>query len=308
MEAVDRETARLMRLASYASVLVALFLIVLKLGAWWLSGSVSLLTTLVDSLLDGGASVLSLLAIRHALTPADDEHRHGHGKVEGLSALAQSAFVAGSGIFLALQAVERILSPQALKATEAGIWVMVVSIITTFALTRFQLYVVKKTGSLAVEADALHYVGDLLMNVLVIVALVLVAMTGEAMIDGIIALLLSGFVLFYAFRILRKALDMLMDRELPDDERLAIEQDILGHDAVHGVHDLRTRQSGPDRVVQCHIELDGKLSLQETYDIMLSIERLVRERHRVIDMIIFPEPENLKTKWGSRAVPRNDGT
>ena len=154
------ETARLMRLATYASVSSAVSVIVLKLVAWVLTDSISLLSTLIDSILDAVASLVSLLAVRTALTPADREHRFGHGKAEPLAALGQSLLIVGSAIFLTIEAVERLLAPRPLEHVDLGIGVMIFAIVVTFALTRFQLYVVRKTGSIAIQADSLHYVGD----------------------------------------------------------------------------------------------------------------------------------------------------
>ena len=153
-------------------------LIVVKLGAWWLTDSVSLLSSLVDSLLDVAASLVTLLAVRQALVPADREHRFGHGKAEPLAALVQSGLITGSAILVAIEAIQRLIQPEAVPHGTIGIAVMAVSILLTFALTRFQRYVVQRTGSSAIAADSLHYMSDLLMNGAVIVALVLVSQFG----------------------------------------------------------------------------------------------------------------------------------
>ena len=171
---VSDSVARLMRLATYASVATALTLIAVKLVAWVLTDSVSLLSSLIDSVLDAVASIVNLLAVRHALIPPDREHRFGHGKAEPLAALAQATFISGSAVFLVFEASHRFFSPEPLEHMELGIWVMLFSIAVTFALTRFQSHVVRKTGSLAIHADSLHYLGDLLVNAAVIVALLLV--------------------------------------------------------------------------------------------------------------------------------------
>lgn len=305
----DLRKRQLVTRASYASVAVAFLLIVLKLISWWYSGSISLLATLADSVFDAAASILNLLAIRLALSPADDEHRHGHGKVEGLAALAQAAFVAGFSLFLFLQSLDRFVSPTKIEATGLGVAVMIISIATTYALTRYQLRVVKQTASLVVEADALHYLSDMGMNLLVILALLLVDFTGFIEIDGFMGMILSCFVFYCAGRIAKKAFDILLDRELPDEEREAICKEILANAAVKGLHDLRTRQSGPDKVIQFHLEMDGSLSLYETYSVVVKIEKEIREKYGVVDVTIFPEPDNIEIKKGSRqgeeaALPR----
>ena len=161
----SQESARLMRLATYASVSVASVLIVAKVIAWVMTDSMSLLSTLVDSFLDVLASLVNLYAVKHALEPADAEHRFGHGKAEPLAGLAQAAFIGGSSVFLLLQATERMINPRPIANLETGIGVMGFAIVLTLALVIFQRYVVKKTGSVAISADSLHYQSDLLVNV-----------------------------------------------------------------------------------------------------------------------------------------------
>jgi ferrous-iron efflux pump FieF len=213
------ENGRLMRLATYASVSVACLLIALKTGAWIATESIAMLSTLVDSLLDALASIVNLVAVRHALTPADQEHRFGHGKAEALSAMAQSAFIAGSSVLLLFQAGERFIHPRPLAAPETGIWVMAVSIVLTVALVAFQIWVVRRTKSVAVAADSLHYRGDILVNIAVIAALVLGSWFGLLYADPIFGTAIAIYILYNAWLIVREALDMLMDRELPDEER-----------------------------------------------------------------------------------------
>ncbi|WP_218044251.1 cation diffusion facilitator family transporter [Kiloniella majae] len=289
-------TAQLMQRAGYAAVTAALILIAAKLSAWAYTGSVSVLTTLVDSLLDAGASLLNLLAIRHALTPADNEHRFGHGKAEGLAALAQAAFISGSAIFLMLQAGERFSSPHVVENSSVGIGVMIFSILTTFVLTRYQHYVVRETGSVAIQADALHYVGDMVVNGVVILALVLGFYFDLPWIDPVFALVISLYILTYAWGVLKKALDMLMDRELDDEERAKIEGLILAHEEVLGVHDIRTRISGPDLFIQFHMELDGAISLAQSYDIAEEVDREICQIYPHAEIIVLQEPYGIEVQ------------
>ncbi|MFD2206279.1 cation diffusion facilitator family transporter [Kiloniella antarctica] len=298
-------TAQLMKRAAYAAVLTALILIAAKLSAWAYTGSVSILTTLVDSLLDAGASLLNLLAISHALTPADEEHRFGHGKAEGLAALAQSAFITGSAIFLILEAGQRLADPHQTKNTSIGVGVMVFSICMTFALTRYQNYVVKQTGSVAIEADALHYFGDIVVNLSVIVSLLIGHYLELPWVDPIFALAISFYILTYAWSILKKALDMLMDRELPDDERIKIESLIVNHAEVLGVHDLRTRISGPDLFIQFHLELDGHISLSQSYAIAEEVDDEICTLYPHAEIIVLQEPYGIEVRNVVRREKRN---
>ncbi len=192
-----------MRLATYASVATAATLIGVKLAAWIYTDSVSLLSTLIDSLLDAIASLINLIAVRHALSPPDREHRFGHGKAEPLAALAQATFISGSAVFLVFEASHRLFNPEPLEHMSLGIWVMIFAIAVTFVLTRFQAYVVRRTNSLAIKADSLHYVGDILINAAVIVALLLVSEFGWLWADATFGLAIAGFILVTAWRIER---------------------------------------------------------------------------------------------------------
>ena len=186
---------RLMRGATYASVSVALALIAAKLAAWAITDSVAMLSSLIDSLLDALASIVNLVAVRHALQPADREHRFGHGKAEALAGLGQSTFIAGSAVFLLFEAIPRLPRPVAVENGTVGIAVMVLAIVVTLALVLFQIYVVRVTGSQAIAADSLHYRSDLLLNLSVIVALVLSAGLGWHMADPLFAIGIAFFVL-----------------------------------------------------------------------------------------------------------------
>ena len=240
----QQETARLLRLATYASTSVALLLIAAKLAAWGASGSVSLLATLIDSVLDALASIINLVAVRHALTPADREHRFGHGKAEALAGLSQSLFIAGSAGFLLFEAVDHIINPVAVKSVELGIMVMIISIVATVLLLGFQQYVIRKTNSTAIRADALHYKTDLMVNSSVIVALLL-ASVGWPGFDGLFAAVIGIYILYSAREIIITSYDHLMDRELPDEDREKIKALVLEHPSARGLHDLRSRHSEP---------------------------------------------------------------
>lgn len=278
-----------MRLATYASVATAGVLILVKLIAWTLTDSLSLLATLIDSLLDVAASLVNLVAVRRALLPPDREHRFGHGKAEPLAALGQSAFIAGSAIFLVIQAAQRISRPTPVLHGEIGIAVMGFSIVATLVLVLFQRYVISKTSSLAIRADSLHYVGDILVNAAVILALVLVSQFGWTFIDPLFAMAIAAYILFNAWLIARGALDMLMDRELPEEERQRIRKVILENQDVLGMHDLRTRASGPQTFIQCHIEMDGALSLHHAHSIADRVENQLREAFPGAEVIIHQD-------------------
>ena len=290
-----------MRLATYASVTTACVLIVVKLVAFAYTDSVSLLSSLIDSLLDAAASLVNLFAVRQALTPPDREHRFGHGKAEPLAALGQAAFITGSALFLIIEAGHRFIEQPTIERGEIGIAVMVFSIVVTFVLTRYQAYVVRKTGSLAIHADSLHYMGDLLVNGAVIVALVLVTQLGWWMADPIFGIAIAAYIVHNAWKIARGALDMLMDRELPDSERDRIMEIAQRHPEVRAMHDLRTRASGPTVFIQLHIELDGGMDLVRAHNIADAVEDDLRAAYPGAEVIIHQDPHGIDEEQASFA-------
>jgi ferrous-iron efflux pump FieF len=281
---------RLMRWATYASVSTALFLIITKLIAWFVTDSVSILATLIDSSLDMLASIVNLIAVRHALQPADKEHRFGHGKAEALAGMGQSMFIAGSAGVLLLQALERFFNPKEVMTNiDTGLAVMVFSMLMTLLLITFQNYVIKHTDSTAIKADALHYKTDLWVNGSVIFAL-LSAFYGYAYFDAFIALGIAIFVLYSAWEIVKESIDLLMDHELPNQQRNEIIAVITSNLGVIGYHDLRTRRSGTMVFIQFHLELDATLSLLEAHTIAEGVEEQLNELFQHVEVIIHEDP------------------
>jgi len=282
-----------MRAATYASVSVASVLILAKTGAWLFTESVSLLSSLVDSLLDVGASIINLLAVRHALQPADREHRFGHGKAEPLAGLAQSAFIAGSGIFLLLESADRLINPMPVENGAIGIAVMILAMVLTLGLVLFQRYVVKKTNSVAIAADSLHYRVDILVNAAVIVSLVLSSYQGWLLADPLFAIAIVAYMAWGSLSIARESINSLMDRELPDEDRIKIRDIAMGHPEVLDVHDMRTRTAGPDTFIQLHLELPGHLPLEEAHRISDEVMYQVEEAFPNAEVLIHQDPEGV---------------
>lgn len=286
------DAARLMRLATYASITVAITLVLAKTIAWAMTDSVVLLATLIDSTLDGLASLITLFAVRHAITPADKEHRFGHGKAEALAGLGQSAFIAGSAGFLLLESGRRLLDPVPLQSYGAGLVVMMFSIAATLALMTFQRHVIRKTNSTAIKADALHYRTDFMVNISVIVALVL-AVEGWGGFDAVFAIGIAIYILYSSWGIVQQSLDDLMDRELPGEEREAIEQIALAHAQVRGLHDLRSRRSGIATFIQLHLELDDDLTLLQGHVISDEVEMQLQTSYPSAEIIIHVDPASV---------------
>ena len=281
--------ARLLRQATAAALATALLLALAKAIAWWLSGSVSLLAGLTDSLLDGAASLLNLIAVHYALRPADEDHRYGHGKAEALAGLAQALFVGASAVLVALQAIERLQHPQPLGAQALGIAVMLLSLGMTMALLLFQRHVIRLTGSTAIRADSLHYRSDLLLNSGILLALVLAAY-GWQRLDALFGLAIAVYILWSAISIVREAVAVLMDEALPVDVNERMHALACAVPGVLGAHDLRTRISGTRWFVQLHLELPGELSLSEAHRRCEAVELAIREAYPRAEVLVHADP------------------
>ncbi|MFP4002516.1 MAG: cation diffusion facilitator family transporter [Alphaproteobacteria bacterium] len=293
--------ARLMRRATVAAVAVSGSLILVKGAAWIATGSVAMLASLVDSLLDAVASTVNLIAVRHALEPPDAEHRFGHGKAEPLAGLAQSAVIVISALFLLRESFLKFIDPEPVTAGGVGIAVIVLSIVASLALVAYQRHVIGRTRSVAIEADSIHYQGDLLMNLGVIVALGLSSFGGLPLADPVFGVFIALFIAAQAWRILRRSYDQLMDREFPDEERARVEAVLNAHPEVVGVFDLRTRISGVQRFIQANLEFPPHMTLAQVHDVTDEVEDTIRAAFPGAEVVIHPEPEGHNVR---RAVSR----
>ncbi|MDA8654005.1 cation diffusion facilitator family transporter [Alphaproteobacteria bacterium] len=283
--------SRQIQLASSLAVIVALSLIGLKTYAWLATGSIALLGSLFDSVLDFSISFINFFVVRHALTPADDEHRFGHGKAEALAALAQALVISVSAILLIMQSVDRFFNPQPISHGVIGIVVIVIAIVATLGLVFFQRKVAKSTGSLAISADSAHYEADLYMNLAVILSLVLTIYADFALADPILGGVVALMLLMSAREILAKSSKQLMDHEANDETRGNIEAIIGAHPEVRSFHDLRTRHSGTQLFIQAHIELDGEMSLFRAHEIAEEVEAALLMQYPGADVILHQDPE-----------------
>ncbi|MCC4307746.1 cation diffusion facilitator family transporter [Alcanivorax marinus] len=285
----EHQARRLLTLAASASVATALILIAVKSVAWVLTGSVSLLASLIDSIMDSLASLVNLAAIRYSLVPPDDEHRFGHGKAEALAGLGQSLLIAGSALYLLREAVLKLLDPRPLEATGLGIGVMVFSIALTALLLVVQKYVVRRTGSTAIDADSLHYLSDLAVNAGIIVALVLSGF-GFIEADGLVGLVIALYIFYSAWKIGWDAVQLLLDRELPGEVRDVIGAVVGEHEQALGFHDLRTRQSGRTWFIQLHVDMDESLPLRQAHDLGERIREDILKHYPAAEVIIHHDP------------------
>ena len=295
--AVPIEVAAAHRLrlrATYASLAAAAVLIAVKFVAWTSTGSVALLSSLVNSTVDAAASLVIFVAVRQAALPPDREHRFGHGKAEPLAALGQAAFLLGSALFLIAEAVRRLIAPEPIENTEVGVAVMLFSLIVTIGLVAYQRHVVRRTGSLAINANSLHYSSDVLMNLSVIATLLIQSALAVPIIDPLFGGAVGAYIIYGATRIARLGLTQLMDRELPDAERARVRRIAESHPEVTAVHDIRTRGAGPTAFIQLHIEMDGAMTLLRAHEISDTVEQELRAAFPHAEIIIHADPAGIE--------------
>jgi len=291
---VEDGRTRLRNRAAYASVGVSTLLIVIKFIAWLATGSVAMLSSLVDSLLDVVAATVNLFAIRHALEPADREHRFGHGKAEPLAALGQAAFLAGGALLVTFEAINRLVTPAPISRATLGIAVMIASIVVDGILVLYQRRVVAKTGSLAIGADELHFRSDMLVNMAVLVALVLDRFFTAPILDPLFGGAIGLWIIYGSTHLLRLSLTQLMDHEMPDKDRARIRAIAEAAPEVTAVHDLRTRAAGPTAFIQLHLEMDGAMDLLHAHTISDAVEAQLRGAYPNAEIIIHQDPAGLE--------------
>jgi ferrous-iron efflux pump FieF len=261
MSEAHRSDSGLRRFATRTSLVVAVILVAVKFSAWLATGSVALLASAVDALVDTGSSLVTFFGVRYAGQPPDWDHRFGHGKGEAIAGFTQATFLAGAAVVLAIQSIERSIFPVSFRALNVGIVVIVCSLIAATALVAMQTWVVRKTGSTAIAADRAHYMTDIALNAGVLVALGIIKVTGWERADPIIAFMIAGYIMWNAYRIAHGVLTQLLDRELPESDRQHIKNVVLACPGVRAVHDLRTRNAGDRTFVEFHLEVDGHLSV-----------------------------------------------
>jgi len=277
------------KLAARAASLSALLLFLLKLYAWFVTDASSMLASATDSLLDLFASTMNLVILQFALAPADKEHKFGHGKAESLAGLVQSAFVLGSALLLVVHGIDRVLNPVQISHSWVGIIITLISIVVTLMLVMLQKWVIRKTASVAIAADGIHYQSDLVLNIGVLVAIIL---SGGIWLhaDGVFTVLVGLYLLWGAGQIIWSSVHHLMDHELPAEEIQQIIDITLSHEQALGIHDLRTRQAGPQRFIQFHLELDDQLPLVVAHDIGETIEREIIALLAPCEVFIHHDP------------------
>ncbi len=284
------ERGSLTQRAAIASVGVALFLAGLKIWATLATGSVAMLGSLADTALDLIASLVTFFGVRYAAQPADAEHRFGHGKAEALAAIVQVGLIAVSAVAIGWRAVSKLGDGTRTEGLELGVAVSVVAMAATVGLLAYQRYVIARTASVAIGADHVHYQTDLLLNAAVIAALVLDQLLGMRGADPLFGIAIALWLAWGAWRAARAAVDQLLDREWPADKRAHFVEIAARHPELRTLHDLRTRSSGTHDFVQCHVALDGGLTVSAAHDIIERVEDDLRSHFPGLEIFIHIDP------------------
>lgn len=290
MAATDHASNRLNRSAAMASIAVALLLLGLKAWAAWSTGSTAMLGSLADTGLDLIASMATLAGVWIAAQPDDDNHRFGHGKAEALAAMFQVVLISISALGLAFRAVQQLIAGGRTEAAESGIAVSALAMAATLALLVWQRHVIRRTNSLAIATDHVHYQSDLLLNLAVIAALSLEYL-GLRGADPLFGLAIALWLGWGAWGASQAAIEQLMDREWPDEKKQRFIEVLARHPELRGVHDLRTRTAGNRDFVQFHVWVDGGMTVAAAHDVMDQIEAKILDEFPGIEILIHPDPE-----------------
>lgn len=297
----QKDADRAKRWVTMASVATAVVLLSIKLGVWLQSGSVALLASAADSGLDLAAALATFVAVRYAASPADQEHRYGHGKAEAFASLLQAGLVFASAALIGEQAIEHILHPRPVRQESWALGVMAVSIVMTVGLIAAQSAMLRRGRSVAVSADRMHYITDFGSNIIALAAIGVTALTGLTAIDAVGGLAVAVLLLWGAVVVFREASRELMDRELPDDARKRIGDLARDDPQVLAVHQLRTRAAGPTVHIQMHADLSPELSLDEAHKIVVAAEKRILEEYPGADILIHADPRGRAEPHGVEA-------
>lgn len=285
------ENASLNRSAAFASISVALLLVGMKVWAVFSTGSTAMLGSLADTALDLIASLATLAGVWVAAQPDDENHRFGHGKAEALAAMFQVVLISISALSLAFRAVGQWIAGARPEGAEGGIVVSVIAMVATVALLAWQRYVIRKTKSLAISTDHVHYQSDILLNLAVIAALALDQYAGIAGADPFFGLAIALWLGWGAWGASQQAIEQLMDHEWPEERRTAFLEAVARHPEIKGLHDLRTRTSGDRDFVQFHLAVNGDMTVREAHVVMDEVEAILKKEFPGVEILIHPDPE-----------------
>lgn len=299
------QSDRLKNLAACTSISVAVILCLLKIFGAFVTDSLAVLSSMVDSLSDIFASLITLIAVRYSAKPASVTHRYGYGKAEALSSLTQAAFIAGSGLFVIYDGFNRFVSPRQIADTGIGLIIMIISIFVTLALITFQRHVAKITKSQAILADSAHYVVDLLTNGSIILSLIVVQFFDFIWFDTLTAVIIAAYLLFNAYDLAKQAIAQLLDEELDENIRSEVIKCAKSFDFIRGIHDFRSRDLGGTYLFEFHLELDGNLSLYQAHHYCSMVEEKILSKYPDAQIIVHQDPAGIKEERLDNKITRN---
>ena len=294
MSSAKKQNEKLKKRAASVSITVAVLLCFIKGLAFLYTDSLAVLSSMIDSLSDIMASVVTLFAVRISTKPASSSYRYGYGKVESLSALFQAGFIAAAGLFILYDAVIKIWHPTPLQQTPVGILVMIICMLSSIFLVIYQRHIAQKTHSIAILADSAHYSIDILTNLSIILSLIAIHLWNIYWLDGILAGLVSIYLLVSAFTLGRDATRLLLDKELDKAIREHIAKIVHHHPLSLALHDLRTRDLGGTYMFEFHLELDGNMTLKQAHKHTEEIENMIKKHYPSAQIIIHQEPSGIQ--------------
>ncbi len=279
----------MLRNVTALALIFALLITIAKFTAWIYSGSLTILSSMVDSLFDMAMSAVNAAAAHYSLKPADDDHRHGHGKAEAIASFAQGLLLGVLSIYLIWEGASRLINPHSITHHGYGMAAMIFSIVLTAILLAYQRWVITRTDSLIVKSDSLHYQTDIISNLSALLAIFLTGYFALPMLDSLFGIAIALYMLKGAFSIFRESVDHLMDKELSEPERDNIIGIAFSLPEVLNVNELKTRKSGGDLFIQLHLVLDGSISLAAAQDVSGRLESALLTAFPHSQVIIIPE-------------------
>lgn len=281
--------AELAKYSVLLAVATSIFLVLIKIMAWVTTNSISLQASMNDSILDAFSSFIAYHALKYSSVEFDREHNFGHEKAEGIFAIFQCLLIMYSGYIICREAYEFFVNPEPVANTTVGVAIMVISCVAVYQLLYFQSYVARKTESLVVKGDSLHYISDFFMNICIMISIFLSKYF--IYVDVVCGVTVGGYVFYNAFLILRSALRDLMDEALPISVQNQIEKTIMNIDGVKGIKILKTRSAGMKKHIESRIVIGNRISAKEACSIANAVERAVAVLFDNASVIIKPETE-----------------
>ena len=249
-----------------------------------------MLASTVDSFLDILASSINFFSLRESAKPPDAEHRYGHGKIESLAAMFQACIIFGSALFIMYQAILHFIEGTHIQRLEEGIIVMLISTVTSIYIAHKLKKVGNETDSTVLQTDALHYTTDIYQNIGIVLTITVIYFTGWQIIDTIVGLTIGIYIIFQVWKIFKKAVDCLMDHELPEKTKEKIHRIIISHSKVNDYHNLRTRKAGETIFINFDLVLSSKMKLAEAHDISHQVEALIHHKFPHAEIMIHIDP------------------